>query len=465
MPAPAPSAGLPPVAALDPPPLGVSPLGVSPSEAGAAVANLTGDLERPRGRYRWTICALLFAGTTINYLDRQVLGILAPTLQTEIGWNEIEYGRIVSAFTFAYMLGFLVVGRLLDRIGTRKGYALAIVAWCAAAMGHALARTPFGFGAARFALGLGESGNFPAAVKATAEWFPKKERAFATGIFNAGSNVGAIAAPLIVPWLTVTYGWQEAFVVTGAIGLVFAAAWWVVYRDPGEHPRVTAEELAYIRQDPAEPSAIKVPWATLLRHRQTWAFATGKFMTDAVWFFYLFWLPKFLDARFDIQLGRLAAPLIVIYLVADVGSVGGGWLSKAFLARGWTLNRARKGAMLVCALCVAPTVFAGLATSVWAAVAFVALAAAAHQGWSANLYTLTSDLFPKRVVGSVVGIGSAFGALGGFLFQNATGAYLQASGSNYAPIFVVCGLTYLAALGIIHLLVPRLEPARLDIAA
>lgn len=419
----------------------------------------------PAGRIRWTVCALLFAGTTINYLDRQVLGILAPTLGVEIGWNEAEYGRIVASFTFAYALGFLIVGRWLDRVGTRVGFTAAIVWWSVAAMAHALARTPVGFAAARFGLGLGESGNFPAAVKSTAEWFPKRERAFATGIFNAGSNVGAIAAPLVVPWLTIAYGWQEAFIVTGAIGLVFAALWWWLYRSPERHPRVTPEELAYIRHDADPDEAAEagepVAWGQLFRHRQTWAFAVGKVLTDSVWWFYLFWLPKFLDAEYGVTLGKLAAPLILIYVVADVGSVGGGWLQKRLSARGWSLNAARKGAMLVCAMLVTPTVFAAAAPSLWVAVGLVALAAAAHQGWSANLFTLTSDLFPRRAVASVVGIGGAAGALGGFLFQLATGEYLQASGSNYGPVFAVCGLTYLVALGIIHLLVPRLEPARL----
>lgn len=442
-----------PVAQVDPP----------PSEAATAARDLAreGHLAPPGkgARLRWGICALLFFGTTINYLDRQVLGILAPTLQGEIGWNEVQYGYIVSAFTAAYALGFLVVGRFIDRVGTRIGYATAIVGWSLAAMSHALARTPLGFGIARFGLGLGESGNFPAAVKATAEWFPKRERAFATGIFNAGSNVGAIAAPLLVPWLTLTYGWYEAFIVTGAIGFVFVVVWWLFYRTPEEHPKLSPQELAYIRQDPAEPSTSSMAWGRLLGHRQTWAFAIGKFMTDAVWWFYLFWLPKFLSAEHGVTLTGLAAPLIVIYLVADGGSVAGGWLQNLLSKRGWSMNAARKTAMLVCALCVVPTALTGFADSVWMAVAFVALAAAAHQGWSANLFTLTSDLFPRRAVSSVVGIGGFAGALGGVLFQTGTGAFLQSSGANYTPVFVVCGLTYVTALAIIHLLVPRLQPA------
>lgn len=459
MPTPEPSSNIPPVVTGDPP----------PSEAVTALSDLHEQaVVAPPGRgarLRWGICALLFTGTAINYLDRQVLGILAPTLEAEIGWSESEYGLIVASFTAAYALGFLAFGRIIDRVGTRLGYALSIGWWSLAAMGHALARTPIGFAAARFSLGLGESGNFPAAVKATAEWFPARERAFATGVFNAGSNVGALLAPILVPWLTLTFGWEVAFLVTGVIGFVFLVVWWVFYRTPEAHPRITPAELAYIRQDPLELSSERTPWRRLLSYRQTWAFAIGKFMTDAVWWFYLFWLPKFLDQAFGVSLSGLALPLIIIYVVADLGSVGGGWLQNTLSRRGWGLNAARKTAMLTCALLVVPTAFAGFAGSQWTAVAFVALAAAAHQGWSANLFTLTSDLFPRRAVGSVVGIGGFAGALGGFLFQAGTGYYLEWSGADYAPVFVVCGLTYVVALGIIHFLVPRLEPAPLDSAA
>ncbi|MBB4638500.1 MFS transporter [Longimicrobium terrae] len=412
-------------------------------------------------RYRWTICALLFFATTINYIDRQVLGILAPSLEKELGWSEVDYGAIVSWFTFAYGLGFLVMGRLLDRIGVRKGFALAIVSWSLAAMAHAFARGAGGFSLARAALGLGESGNFPGAIKATAEWFPRRERAFATGIFNAGSNVGAIAAPLLVPWITLNYGWRMAFIVTGALGFVWLAFWLLLYREPEKHPRVSAAELAHIRSDPAESTA-HVPWLRLLRHRQTWAFFLGKLMTDPVWWFYLFWLPKYLDSRWDVQLSALAAPLVVIYLIADVGSVGGGWVSSALIKRGWTVNAGRKTAMLIAALLIVPTMLAPRAGSMWVAVAIVSVAAAAHQWWSANLFTLVSDTFPRRAVGSVVGIGGFAGAMGGFAFQRATGYVLERTGSNYSIIFTVCGLAYISALVIIHLLVPRLEQADLE---
>jgi ACS family hexuronate transporter-like MFS transporter len=416
------------------------------------------------GRYRWAICALLFLATTINYVDRQVLGILAPTLQREIGWSEAQYGAIISWFTLAYAVGYLGAGRVMDRIGTRVGFAISIVVWSVAAMGHAVVRTVAGFSAARFALGLGESGNFPGAIKTVAEWFPARERAFATGIFNAGSNVGAIAAPLMVPWITLTFGWQAAFIATGALGVLWLAAWLAIYRPPQEHPRLTPAELAHIRSDPAEP-AFAVRWGQLLRHRQTWAFAIGKFMTDPIWWFYLYWLPKFLDARYGIKLSQLALPLIAVYLLADVGSVAGGWLSGALIGRGWSVNRARKVTLLVAALLIVPTMFAPAATHMWVAVGIVGVAAAAHQWWSANLFTLSSDMFPRRAVGSVVGIGGFAGALGGWLFQRATGLVLQSNGGNYTPIFVVCGLAYVGALVVIHLLAPRMRRPELAAAA
>ena len=408
------------------------------------------------GRYRWTICALLFFATTINYIDRQVLGILAPTLQRDLGWNEQQFGDIVSWFTIAYALGFLVVGRIMDRVGTRRGFAGAIVIWSIAAMAHAFARTAAGFSAARFALGLGESGNFPASLKTVAEWFPSRERAFATGIFNAGSNVGAILTPIIVPWIALRWGWQAAFIATGAIGFVWLVVCLLVYRAPEQHPKCSPAELAYIRSDPIDPVQ-PVSWGQLLRYRQTWAFALGKGLTDPIWWFYLFWLPKFLDARYGIKLAQLAAPLIVIYLLADVGSVFGGWLSGAFIKRGWSVNAGRKMTMLIAALLIVPTMFAPAATNMWVAVCVVGVAAAAHQWWSANIFTLPSDMFPGFAVGSVVGIGGFFGAAGGFLFQRATGWLLQRNGSNYTPIFLVCGLAYVTALLVIHLLVPRVE--------
>ena len=414
--------------------------------------------------YRWTICALLFFATTINYIDRQVLGILAPTLQREIGWNEAQYGDIVSWFSLAYGFGFLGMGRFLDKIGVRKGFAFSIIAWSLAAMSHAFARSANGFAIARAALGLGESGNFPAAIKTTANWFPKRERAFATGIFNAGSNVGAIITPILVPWIALTWHWQAAFIATGMLGFVWLVFWLWLYREPEVHPKVTPNELALIRSDPVDPP-VKVRWAALLTHRQTWAFLIGKFMTDPIWWFYLYWLPKFLDANFGVKLGQVAAPLIAIYLVADVGSVGGGWLSSNLIKRGWSVNAGRKTAMLIAAVLIVPTIFAPTADSLWTAVAIVSVAAAAHQWWSANIFTTVSDMFPRAAVASVVGIGGFAGAMGGMLFQRATGRILQATNNNYSIICFICGFAYVTALLIIHLLAPRLEPVKLEAQA
>jgi MFS transporter, ACS family, hexuronate transporter len=415
-------------------------------------------MEERRIGYRWTIVALLFAATTINYIDRQVLGILAPTLQKTLGWSETDYGAIVSWFSLAYGIGFLGVGRFLDKVGIRTGFAVAIVAWSLAAMAHAFARTAAGFSIARAALGLGESGNFPASIKAVAEWFPKKERALATGIFNAGSNVGAIITPLIVPWIALTYGWQMAFIVTGALGFIWLIVWLLVYRSPKDQPKLSQAEAAYILSDQTDAPG-KVRWTGLLTHRQTWAFIIGKLMTDPIWWFYLFWLPKFLDANFGVKLAGLAAPLVAIYVVADVGSIGGGWLSSALIKRGWTVNAGRKTAMLIAALLIVPTMFAPHANNLWLAVSIVSVAAAAHQWWSANLFTTASDMFPRAAVASVVGLGGFAGAMGGMAFQRLTGRILEATQNNYSIIFVMCGLAYVSALLIIHLLVPKLEPA------
>src|SRR4051812_29771385 len=430
-----------------------------PTASGATALAASGALAKI-GHYRWTICALLFFATTINYIDRQILGILAPTLSREIGWNEQQFGDIVSWFTIAYALGFLVAGRVMDRIGTRKGFAASVTIWSLSAMSTAFARTTAGFSAARFALGLGESGNFPASIKTVAEWFPSRERALATGIFNAGSNIGAIITPLVVPWIALNWGWQAAFIISGSLGLIWLAFWLAIYRRPQEHPRVGEAELAHIRSDAVEP-ARRIRWFELLRHRQTWAFAIGKFMTDPIWWFYLYWLPKFLDARYGVNLSKVAAPLIVIYLLADGGSVFGGWLSGAFIKRGWSVNAGRKTTMLIAALLILPTVFAPSATNMWVAVLIVGVAAAAHQWWSANIFTLSSDMFPKYAVGSVVGIGGFFGAAAGFLFQRATGWMLQSNGNHYTPIFVVCGLAYVSALLVIQVLAPRLVKAEL----
>ncbi len=437
------------------------------------------------GNYRWVICALLFFAATINYIDRQVIGILKPTLVEKFGWSDERiYSSIVFSFQFAYALGFMFAGRVMDTLGVRRGFALAIVLWSLAAMAHGAAdwvttltlpvlnldaKTGFtmvtlggaaaGLALARFALGLGEAGNFPASIKTVAEWFPKKERALATGIFNSGTNVGALLTPLIVPWIAVKWGWQWAFIGTGLLGFFWLAWWLAAYRPPEIHPRLSPNELAYIRSDPPEPE-VKIPWRKLLPHRQTWAFAIGKFMTDPIWWLYLFWVPDFLNRKYgvEVSVAKMGPPLITIYLIADVGSIGGGWISSHLLKRGWTANRARKTAMLICALCVVPIIFAASGVGKWTAILIISLAAAAHQGWSANLFTLTSDMFPRRAVGSVVGIGGMAGAVGGMFIAMLVGAVLQATGS-YVLIFFIAGSAYLVALLLIQLLVPTLKPA------
>lgn len=411
------------------------------------------------GLYRWTICGLLFFATTIIYIDRQVFGILAPVLQKDIGWNEIEYGYIIAAFTAAYALGFLFVGRFIDKVGTKIGYTISTVIWSIAAMGHTLVKTVFGFGVARFFLGLGESGNFPAAIKATAEWFPKKERALALGIFNSGANAGAIVAPLVVPWIALTFGWRAAFIFTGLLGFIWIVLWLWLYEIPEKHKKVTKEEIAFIQSDPAEIQSEKIPWIKLLKYRQTWAFAAGKFLTDPIWWFYIYWLPKFFSQRYGLNLTHLGLPLIVIYTMTTIGSVGGGWLSGTFIKRGWSINKGRKVVMLICAIVIVPIVFASLVPEWWA-VFLIGLATSGHQGWSANLFTTVSDMFPKKAVGSVVGLGGMAGAIGGLLLAAAAGFILQFTGS-YLSLFILAGIVYLPALLIFHLLVPTMEEAKL----
>jgi ACS family hexuronate transporter-like MFS transporter len=403
---------------------------------------------------------MLLAATTINYIDRQVLGVLAPFLQEQIGWNEIEYGYIVTAFQAAYAIGLLCAGAIIDRFGTRIGYAISIGVWSLAAMSHALATGVISFAAARFALGLGEAGNFPSAIKTVAEWFPRRERALATGIFNSGSNLGAIVAPLLVPVVATLWGWQAAFLCTGLLSALWLIAWLLTYRTPEQHPGMSAAELAYIRSDAAEPPT-RLPWMQILRYRQAWAFIAAKFMTDPIWWFFLFWLPKFLHAEYGLTLLGLGAPLIAIFVCADVGSIAGGWLAGRLIRRGWSVNRARKSAMAACALAVVPIVFAAGADNLWLAVALIGLATAGHQGWSANVFTLASDLFPRAAVASVVGVGGFAGAVGGMLIANFVGFLLQATGS-YVPVFLVAGSAYLLALAVVHVLAPRLEPAQLS---
>ncbi|AUX68906.1 MFS transporter [Porphyrobacter sp. HT-58-2] len=422
----------------------------------------TAAASQPMTCHRWVICALLFFATTINYVDRQVIGILKPTLSAEFGWSETDYADIVFWFQAAYALGLLLVGRLIDRVGVKWGYALAVAVWSLFGMAHAAAFSIATFAMARFGLGLGEAGNFPAAVRATADWFPKKERAFATGIFNSGSNVGAILTPLLVPIIVIdlALGWQGAFIITGALGFVWLVAWWLIYREPEGNARVNAAELAHIRSDPVEATT-PIAWSALLKHRQTWAFATGKFLTDPIWWFFLFWLPDFFGKNYGLDLKSFGPALIAIYLLADVGSIAGGWFSSFLIKRGWSVNAGRKSAMLVCAVCVLPVSLAIYAENLVIAVGIIGLAAAAHQGWSANLFTLASDLMPRRAVASVVGLGGMAGAVGGMLMAKYAGYVLENVGS-YTPIFLLIGSMYLIALAVIHVLVPRLDPARIE---
>ena len=414
------------------------------------------------GRYRWAICALLFFAITINYVDRQVLGVLKPVLETELGWSENDYANIVVAFQAAYAIGLLGFGRFMDLVGTRWGLAIAVSVWSVAAMAHAGARSVVQFALVRFALGLGEAGGFPASVKAVSEWFPKRERALATGIFNAGSNVGALITPILIPLIVVSLGWEWAFILTGAVGFLWLVAWLALYRRPREHPRVGAAELAHIESDPDDPPG-KISWRFVATRRETWAFLLGKFITDPVWWLFLFWLPDFFAKTYDLDILSFGPPLVAVYLLADVGSVGGGWLSSRLISGGWSVNRGRKTTMLICALCVTPISVAIYAQDLLVAVGVIGLAAAAHQGWSANLFTLVSDVFPRRAVATVVGFGAAGGAIGGMFIAKFAGWTLEATGS-YLPLLAFASVAYLVALGVIHLLTPRLAPVALPAA-
>ncbi|MEY4610735.1 MAG: hypothetical protein RL246_1054 [Bacteroidota bacterium] len=405
---------------------------------------------------RWWICALLFFATTINYIDRQVFAILAPQLQTEIGWSEIEYGYIVTAFQLFYAIGLVLVGKLIDFLGTKKGFILSIIVWSLAAMSHAFARTPMGFGLARLALGLGESGNFPAAIKTISEWFPRKERALATGIFNSGSNIGAIVAPLLVPIIALNFGWQAAFIITGFLGFIWLFFWLRLMNRPEDHAGINSAELELIKADSDEnldkPTSI---WK-IIRTRKVWAIAIGKFMTDPIWWFFLYWLPKFLHTTYGLTLDKIGLPLIIAYLIADVGSIGGGWLSSHFLQLGWSINAARKTTLLICAILVIPIYWASGIDDLWPAVILIGLGMAAHTGWSANMYTLATDFFPKKDMGTVVGFIGMSGAIGGMLMASATGHLIEATGS-YKILFVIAASMYAIALLIIHLLVPNID--------
>src|SRR5579859_4696992 len=421
---------------------------------------------------RWTICAMLFVATTINYMDRQVLSILRPFLNGQVhviqpfihGWptseltismNEIQYGNIVWAFQIAYALGVIFAGRLVDRLGCRRGYPIVTAIWSLSAMSHALVNSVAGFGIARFFLGLGESGNFPAAIKATAEWFSPRERALATGIFNSGAGVGAILAPFIVPRVMEHFGWRACFLVTGAFSAAWIVWWSIRYRKPS------------VSSDPASeavpPPAATIAWWKLLRYRQAWGFVLGKFLTDPVWWFYLFWLPGYFSSRFRLDLSHIGLPLIVVYVCSTIGSVFGGWLPKGYVRMGMQLKAARLAAMLTCACVVVPIAFAGGLHSIWTAVALLCMATSAHQGWSANIFTTVSDMFPAEYVGTVVSFGQVGGALGGAIFAQVAGHILQFTGS-YVPLFIYCGSAYLIALVLLSTLARGLKPVELSVA-
>ena len=413
------------------------------------------------GRFRWVICWLLFAATVFNYIDRQMIGVLKPTLQHELGWSETAYANIVFWFQAAYAVSYLTFGRFIDKVGARLGYATAFAIWTIGHMSHALARTALQFTFARMVLGVGEGGSFPGALKAVCEWFPNRERAFAIGLLNAGSNIGAIVTPLIVPAITLTLGWRWAFIITGLASLAWLAAWLTIYRPPRQHPKVSAAEVAYIESDPPQKST-PVPWLRLLTVKETWAYALGKFLIDPIWWMFLFWLPDFFAKRHHLDLISFGPPLIVVYVVSDLGSLSGGWFSSMLLKRGWSLNAARKTAMLVAAIAVLPVAFAAYVNSLWLAVGLVALAAAAHQWFSCNLFAFPGDVFPRRTVASVAGIGGTAGAIGGMVMAQYVGAILSWV-KDYTPIFMIAACTYLLALAAVHLLSPRYVCARVDV--
>lgn len=416
---------------------------------------------KPNTSYRFRILALLMVATTINYFDRSLLGVLVPTLQKLFGWTNSDYANIMIAFKVAYALGMLVIGGLIDRLGTKKGYTLSIGIWSVFGMLHAFVRPAFsvlGFGVARAGLGFGESGNFPAAVKTVAEWFPKKDRAFATGLFNAATSVGAILAPIVVGLIVHENGdnWQIPFLITGALSAIWVWVWLRTYKKPEEHPKVGAQELAYIQSDNEPENTERISWLKVLPKRQTWAFAVAK-ITDAVWYFYMFWGAKFLADAFDVNLSNIGLPFFVMYVLADGGSIFGGYLSGALMRKGWSLNKARKLTLLMCAIIILPVSFVAITTSKWVAVFLIGLGAAGHQAWGANIYTLVSDTMPKKATASVVGIGSMVGAIAGILSDKALGSLLdQAGNTAYFWTFLIAGSLYLVVLGVVHLILPTM---------
>lgn len=429
------------------------------------------------GKYRWTICALVFFATTINYLDRQVISLVKEDLDAEFGWSKTDYANITVAFQLSYAIAMFGVGRLIDKLGTKLGYALSLILWSIAAIGHALVKSTAGFFVARAALGVTESGNFPAAIKATAEWFPKKERALATGIFNSGTNIGAIIAPLTVPFIADALNWRWAFIITGAIGLIWLIFWFWLYEIPSKQKRLKKPEYDYIHSDKdeakesdVEADTGKASWGKLLGFKQTWAFAVGKFLTDGVWWFYLFWLPDFLNEQYGLGKTQIALPVALVYTIAAFGSIFGGWLPMYFIKGGWPVFRARKTSMLIYAFCALPVVTAqlfGTSLGMWSVISIIGFAAAAHQAWSANIFTTVSDMFPKKAIGTVTGIGGMAGGFGGIVVSKSAGWLLddyKALGhieTGYMIVFIFCGLSYLLGWLIMHFLVPRMKMVNL----
>ena len=421
------------------------------------------------GKYRWRVVAFLFFATTISYLDRQVIAYLKPTLETEFHWSETDFGNLVMFFQGAYALGLLTFGAIIDKIGTKLGYSIAVAWWSAAGVCTAFAGSTLGFGIFRSLLGLGEGGNFPAAIKTVAEWFPKKERALATGIFNSGANIGAVATPIMVPFILTWFGWEVAFVVTGGIGFVWLLFWWLYYEKPLKNSRLSPEELAYIQSDNEVDTSQEAPvkWTKLLGIRQTWGFVFGKLLTDPIWWFFLYWLPSYFSEAFQLDLKKPSLELIIIYTATTIGSIGGGYVSSSLINKGWPVFKARKTAMLCFALAVMPIMLAQYCLSIWQAVFLISLAAASHQAWSANIFTTASDMFPKKAVSSVVGLGGMAGSIGGMLFPILVGNLLDAYKAEgnitagYNLIFILCGCAYIAAWGIMHLFVPKMKEVRL----
>jgi ACS family hexuronate transporter-like MFS transporter len=424
------------------------------------------------GKYRWTICGLVFFATTINYIDRQVLSILKPILESEIGISELQYAYIVMAFQISYAIGLTLAGRVIDAVGTKIGYAISLVLWSISAMLHALAKGPFSFGVFRSLLGLSEAGNFPAAVKTVAEWFPKKERALATGIFNSGSNIGAILAPILVPWLAKNWGWPSAFIIVGAVGFIWLIFWFIFYEIPEKQKRLEAPELEYINNanEETEASEGRISWFELLKHRQTWAFSIGKFLTDPIWWFYLYWIPGWLASirGTGLDIISFGIPLIVIYTSTTIGSIFGGWLSSFMIMKGIVVYKSRKYTMLLFAVLVIPIIFTqSKGVSLWGAIALISLAAASHQAWSANILTTVSDMFPKKAVGSVTGIGGMAGALGGTLIAFFAGYILdlhKTAGhikTGYTILFAIAGIAYIVAWVIFNVLAPKMKRVKL----